>query len=80
MQQLLNANDIAFRYKCSLPTARSRMRQMKHMEKPLLVTEDAIVEWEQNKTFQPAVNISQEKKTSRLVKSVTVQFIPKRKG
>lgn len=53
MENLLNVADIAARYKCSLPTARARMRQMEHMEKPLMVTESAVRAWEMSKTLSP---------------------------
>ena len=53
MENLLTPADIAARYKCSLPTARARMRQMEHMEKPLMVTESAVRAWEFEKTLAP---------------------------
>lgn len=56
MENLLNVADIAARYKCSLPTARARMRQMEHMEKPLMVTESAVRAWEIGKMVSPGEN------------------------
>lgn len=53
MDKLLNVADIADRYKCSKSTARNRMRQMNHMENPLMVSEVAVFEWEQKRTYKP---------------------------
>ena len=75
MEELLNAADIAARYKCSLPTTRSRMRQMEHMENPLLVSESAIMKWEQSKTHRPAANVL----SHQIIKSAIISSIPKRK-
>ena len=62
MENLLNVADIAARYKCSLPTARARMRQMEHMEKPLMVTESAVRAWEAGKMFSPGETAKARKK------------------
>lgn len=51
MRNLLTAQDIAERYRCSEKTARRYMRQMEHMEKPLRVTEDAVKQWELDRTM-----------------------------
>ena len=75
MEELLNAADIAARYKCSLPTARSRMRQMEHMENPLLVSESAIMKWEQSKMYRPAANVL----SHHIIKPAMISSIPKRK-
>lgn len=75
MEELLNVADIAARYKCSLSTARSRMRQMEHMEKPLLVSESAIIKWEQSKTYRPVANVL----SHHIIKFAIISSIPKRK-
>ena len=55
MKKLLTVSDIQERYQLkSATTARSYMRQMEHMEKPLRVTEAAVERWEENKTINPA--------------------------
>lgn len=54
MEQLLTAKEVAERYRCSPDTARRYMRQMVHMEHPLMVTEKAVSEWEQSRTYYPA--------------------------
>ena len=53
MEKLLSARDIAERYEISERTAMRYMRKMRHMEKPLRVTERAVEEWENAKTFEP---------------------------
>ena len=53
VRRLLNAKDIADRYQCSVKTARRYMRKMPHMEKPLMVTEQAVEAWELGRTFEP---------------------------
>lgn len=53
MKRLMSVKQIAERYKCGLTTARKYMRQMVHMESPLMVTEQAVEEWESRKTYEP---------------------------
>lgn len=53
MEKLLSVKDIQSRYQCSPNTARAYIRQMIHMEKPLMVSEKALREWEQEKTIAP---------------------------
>ena len=53
MKRLLTAKDIADRYQVSVKTARRYMRKMPHMEKPLMVTEQAVEAWELSRTFEP---------------------------
>ena len=53
MRKLLSVTDIAERYQCSVKTARRYMRRMPHMEKPLMVTEQAVEAWELGRTFEP---------------------------
>ena len=47
METLLGVSDIMQRYRCCRQTASKRMRQMKHLENPLLVPEWAVTQWEQ---------------------------------
>lgn len=53
MKKLLSVKDICERYGCTEKTARSYMRQMIHMEKPLRVTEETLEAWEANRTYMP---------------------------
>lgn len=47
MEILLGVPEIMQRYRCCRQTASKRMRQMKHLENPLLVPEWAVMQWEQ---------------------------------
>lgn len=51
--KLLSVRDIAERYQVKAETARRYMRQMVHMEAPLMVTERALKAWEESRTFPP---------------------------
>ena len=42
MDRLFSVNDICARYQCKPQTARKYMRDMEHMESPLMVTERAV--------------------------------------
>ena len=53
MERLLSVKDISERYQVKPVTARRFMRDMTHMEKPLMVTERAVSEWEKRRTFPP---------------------------
>lgn len=46
---ILTARDIAERYRCSLVTARRYIRQMRHMENPLTVYEEDLIDWERSR-------------------------------
>lgn len=76
MENLLNVADIAARYKCSLPTARARMRQMEHMEKPLMVTESAVRLWETGKMVPPGDGANKNARANKPRKSAkTERFV-----
>jgi hypothetical protein len=53
MDRLFTVQDICTRYQCKPATARKYMRDMDHMEKPLLVSERAVAAWERRKTMPP---------------------------
>lgn len=55
MENPLSPADIAARYQCSLPTARKRMRQMKHftIDGHLFVTESDVRAFEGDRTTYP---------------------------
>lgn len=58
MEKLYSVADICARYQCKdARTARKIMRDMEHMEKPLMVTERAVKAWEQRKTLPPESEI-----------------------
>ena len=53
VERLLSVKDICARYQCKPQTARRYMRDMAHMEAPLMVTERAVADWERRKTLPP---------------------------
>lgn len=53
MEKLLSVADLMARYSCSRQTAIRYMRKMRHQEKPFMVTEQALREWEQSRTVNP---------------------------
>ena len=53
MERLLSVKDISERYQCKPATARKYMRDMVHMETPLMVTERAVKVWEAKRTVPP---------------------------
>ena len=61
MDKLLFVPDIMERYHCSAPTARARMRQMKHMEKPLAVYESELLRWEFERMHAPGETKAKKK-------------------
>lgn len=53
MERLFSVADICVRYQCKHATARKYMRDMEHMESPLMVSERAVAAWERRKTMPP---------------------------
>lgn len=53
MERLVTVKDMAFRYGCSLPTARKYLRQMFHYDEPLAAPLWALNEWEQSRARMP---------------------------
>ena len=53
MDRLYSVNDICARYQCKAATARKYMRDMEHLESPLMVSERAVAAWERRKTLPP---------------------------
>ena len=53
MDRRYSVKDICDRYQVKPTTARKFMRDMVHMESPLMVSERAVKEWEQRKTLPP---------------------------
>lgn len=53
MERLFSVQDVCARYQCKAATARKYMRDMEHMESPLMVTERAVAAWERRKTLPP---------------------------
>lgn len=53
MDRLFSVSDICARYQVKAATARRYMRDMEHMETPLMVSERAVAAWERRKTMPP---------------------------
>lgn len=53
MERLYSVKDICARYQVKPVTARKFMRDMEHMESPLMVSERAVMAWEKRKTLPP---------------------------
>ena len=53
MERLYSVKDICERYQVKSVTARKFMRDMEHMENPLMVSERAVKAWEHRKTLPP---------------------------
>lgn len=67
VEKLFSVNDIMARYQLkSRQTAAKRMREMAHMEHPLMVTEKAIMDWEARRTVLPPEEIMRRKLERRL--------------
>ena len=62
MDRLYSVKDICERYQVKAATARKFMRDMEHMESPLMVSERAVKAWEARKTLPP------ESETRRILK------------
>lgn len=63
MEKLLSVRDICERYQFKDPRAARRiMRDMEHIENPLMVSERAVKAWEARKTLPP------ESETRRMLK------------
>lgn len=75
MERLLGVAEVAERYHCCHKTASKRMKQMVHMEKPLLVSENAIMQWEWEHTVTPG---KKELPLSRV--HVTEMKMPRRRA
>ena len=66
MERLYSVKDIQNRYQCNPATARKYMRQMEHIERPLMVSERAISVWEKRKLIMPSYMIRQEMKRRKV--------------
>lgn len=53
MDRLYSVRDICARYQVKPQTARKFMRDMEHLEAPLMVSERAVAAWERRKTLPP---------------------------
>lgn len=61
MTKLLSVKDIQARYQCNPVTARKYIREMDHMESPLMVSETAVAKWERERTVLGASEMRRRK-------------------
>lgn len=59
MMKLMSVKDIQERYQVNPATARKYIREMIHMEKPLMVSEKEVDRWEKDRTVYPTSVIKQ---------------------
>ena len=62
MDRWLSVSDLANRWKCCAATARTRMRQMIHMERPMMARESAVDAWERARLRGPGLESAPKKK------------------
>lgn len=62
MDRWLSVNDLADRWNCCAATARNRMRQMIHMEKPMKARESAVDAWERARLRGPGLESAPRRK------------------
>lgn len=70
MERLMSVKDIMVRYQCSRPTAVRYIKQMEHMERPLMVSERAVMEWDRSRTVRPPEVVRREMLRSRLRRAI----------
>lgn len=68
MEKLISVKDIMERYQCSRQTAVRYIQKMEHMEKPYMVRESVLKEWERERTVRPAEVIRAEMMKQRLMR------------
>ena len=68
MENLLSVTDIMNRYQCSRQTAIRYIKQMEHMERPYMVTERAVMEWDRSRTVRPPAVVRAEMMRAKLMR------------
>ena len=63
MDKWLSVSDLCERWQCCAATARTRMRQMIHMEKPMMARESAVTAWETQRLTGPGLESAPRRKT-----------------
>lgn len=79
MEKLYFPDEVAARYRVTERTAKSYMRKMRHMTKPLAVTESALFAYEQGRTVDPAAPVTRKQKSAAWQAAPVVTHIPRRK-
>ena len=68
MERLYSIGDLMDRYQKSEATIRRYLKQIRHMEKPTLVPESALKEWEDSRTVNPPELIRAEMRRQKLLR------------
>lgn len=80
MDRLLFPADVAERYHCSLPTARRYIKSALHQERPLAITETALMDWERSRTVQGGTTKKAGRKYQYYQQAATDTFkVPRRR-
>lgn len=68
MEKLLSVADMMDRYQCSRQTAIRYMQQMEHQERPYMVRQSVLEEWDRSRTVRPAGEIRREMVRQRMMR------------
>lgn len=60
MERLFSVSDIMARYQCSRQTAIRYMQKMEHQERPYMVRQSVLEEWDRSRTVRPPDAIRSE--------------------
>ena len=60
MEKLFSVSDIMARYQCSRQTAIRYMQKMEHQERPYMVRQSVLEEWDRSRTVKPPEVIRRE--------------------
>lgn len=68
MEKLLSVADMMARYQCSRQTAIRYIKQMEHQERPYMVRQSVLEEWDRSRTVRPASDIRREMVRQRMMR------------
>ena len=68
MERLLSVADMMVRYQCSRQTAIRYMQRMEHQERPYMVRQSVVEEWDRSRTVKPAAEIRKELLRQRMAR------------
>lgn len=71
MEKLYSVADIMQRYGKSRATAIRYMKQMKHQERPYMVTESALRAWDESRTVNPPELIRAEMRRRKMMRRLS---------
>lgn len=71
MERLYSVEDIMARYGKSRATAIRYMKQMRHQERPYMVTESALRAWDDSRTVNPPELIRAEMRRRKMMRRLS---------